>query len=264
VDEIEYWYNRGYRIFNFDDDNFGLLRDRVYAICDDLEGRNIKDAELRCSNGLRANTVDNAVLSRMREVGFNYIAFGIDGGNNRILEANKKGEKIEVIEQAINNACELGFSVKLFCVIGMPQETKEDIEDSLKLVQKYPIQRVYLNNPIPYPGTELYELVEKNSWFLHQPEDYLNRVSENIHVPLFETPELSQEDRIDILKRCRKIEKKVTQEAVKRMYKKYLFAATLAGFLFATDFMQYMFFKNKLFRRIVEHIRYKRMLQSRI
>jgi len=69
---------------------------------------------------------------------------------------------LQDIENAIKIACDLGYGVKLFCVIGMPGETKQDIEDSLSFIQKYPIQRVLLNNPIPYPGTELYEIIKKN------------------------------------------------------------------------------------------------------
>ena len=263
VDEIAYWYNQGYRIFNYDDDNFTMNNNRVYAICDEIEKRNLVNAEFRCSNGIRADRVNRALLKRMREVGFNYIAFGVDGGNNRMLKINKKGETIEQIEQAIRNACELGFDVKIFVITAMPYETMEDIEDSLRIVQKYPIKRVILNNPIPYPGTELFETVKANGWFLKQPEEYLNFVTENENVPVFQTPELSREDRVHILKRCRKIEKQVTQRAVKRMYEKYLFGGTLAGFVFATDFVQRLFFKNMAFRRIVEQIRYRRMLSSR-
>jgi len=264
VDEIEYWYKKGYRVFNYDDDNFGFFPERVYAICDEIESRGIKEIELRCSNGLRADKVDRNLLKRMREVGFNYIAFGVDGGNNKMLQLNKKGETIEQIEQAIKDACELGFDVKIFVITGMPHETMEDIEDSLRIVQKYPVERVLLNNPIPYPGTELFEIVKTNNWFLKQPEEYLNFVTENETTPVFETPELSKEDRIRILKRCREIEKKVTREAVKRIYKKYYFIATLIAFIFATNFMQRLFFENMMFRRIVEYIRHKRMLNKKI
>ena len=263
VDEIEYWYDRGYKVFNFDDDNFGYFPERVYKICDEVEERGLKNIELRCSNGLRADRVNRLLLERMKQVGFNYIAFGIDGGNNRMLEINKKGETIEQIDLAVKAACDLGFNVKLFCVIGMPQETIADIEDSLQLVQKYPVDRVLLNNPIPYPGTELYEIIEQNDWFTLPPEVYLNEVSENVHFPLFETPELSKEERIKILRRCRKIEKKLTRSAVKRFYKEYLFAGSLAGFLFATDFMQRLFFKNMVFRKFAERARHKKMLVSR-
>ena len=260
VDEIEYWYTKGYRVFNYDDDNFTLLMDRVYKICDEIERRRIHDVELRCSNGIRADRVDRGLLKRMREVGFSYIAFGVDGGNNKMLRYNKKDETIEQIEQAIKDACELGFDVKIFMITGMPHETMDDIEDSLRLVQKYPIKRVILNNPIPYPGTELFEIIKKNDWFIKQPEEYLNYVTENENIPVFQTPELTLEDRLTILKKCRKVEKDVTRKAVTRIYHKYSVFASLAGLIFASSFMQRMFFKNKHFRKIVEYLRYKRML----
>ena len=37
VDEMEYWYKKGYRQYNFDDDNFNKKMDRVYQICDEIE-----------------------------------------------------------------------------------------------------------------------------------------------------------------------------------------------------------------------------------
>ncbi len=264
VDEIEYWYKRGYRIFNFDDDNFSFINRRVYGICDEIERRGIKDAEFRCSNGLRADRVTRELLARMRKTGFNYIAFGVDGGNNKMLKMNKKGETIEQIEKAIKNSCELGFDVKVFCVIGMPHETREDIEDSFRVVQKYPIKRVIMNNPIPYPGTELFEIVKENHWFLQEPEVYLNSVTANENIPVFETPQLSKEDRIQILKEARRIEKRITRKGIEKIYKKYFLLGKMLGFLFATDWVEKLFFHNKPFRKTVEHFRYKRMLKKRL
>lgn len=263
VDEIAFWYQKGYRIFNYDDDNFCYFDDRVYAICDEIEKRGFYDAEFRCSNGLRADRIDRNLLSRMREVGFSYIAFGVDGGNNKMLKVNKKDETIEQIEEAIRNACELGYDVKIFVITGMPEETKADIEDSLRLVQKYPIKRVILNNPIPYPGTELYEVVKKNNWFVKPPEEYLNYITENENIPVFETPQLNREDRIEILKRLRKVEKKITRKAIEQIYQKYFIIGRLAAIFFATDFVQHQFFQNMFFRRIVESIRYRRMRKNR-
>ena len=62
----------------------------------------------------------------------------------------------------------------------------------------------------------------------------------------------------------REIEKKVTREAVKRIYKKYYFIATILAFIFATNFVQRLFFENMIFRRIVEYLRHKRMLKKNI
>jgi len=262
VDEIEYWYDKGIRTFNYDDDNFSYFKDRIYDICDEIEKRKIKDAEFRCSNGLRADKVDKPLLARMKQVGFNYIAFGVDGGNDRMLRMNKKGETIDQIESAIETACDLGFDVKIFCILAMPYETLSDTEDAFRLVQKYPVKRVILNNPIPYPGTELFETVKQNGWFIKQPDVYLNHVTENENVPVFVTPEISLKQRIQILKRSRKIEKRVTRKAVRQMYKKYPVINSILAFLFATDFVENLFFNNMKFRQWIEIIRYRRMLKG--
>jgi radical SAM superfamily enzyme YgiQ (UPF0313 family) len=142
VDEIEYWFNRGYRQFNFDDDNFNQRRDRVLEICDEIERRRLDGLFLRCSNGIRADRVDREMLVRMRQVGFRYIAFGVDAGNDKILEIVKKGETMEAIETAVRHACELGYNVKLLFVVGTPYETREDVEDKVRLTRKYPVQEV--------------------------------------------------------------------------------------------------------------------------
>ena len=83
--------------FNFGDDNLTFFKDRVYEICDEIEKRGMNDLDIRCGNGIRADRVDRALLKRMREVGFSYLAFGVEAGNNRILGILKKGEKIENI-----------------------------------------------------------------------------------------------------------------------------------------------------------------------
>ncbi len=124
-DELEYWYRKGYRKFNVEDDNFNLLQERVYAICEEIEQRHLGGLTLRCSNGIRADRVDRDMLARMREVGFQYLAFGVDAGNDRMLKDVKKGETMEDIENGIRNACELGYNIKLFFVIGNPSETPE-------------------------------------------------------------------------------------------------------------------------------------------
>ena len=198
----------------------------------------------------------------MKEVGFHYIAYGVDGGNNKMLKINKKGETIEQIESAIKNSCELGFDVKLFCIVGMPHETMSDVKDSYAFMQKYPAKRIILNNPIPYPGTELFDTVQKNGWFIKEPEEYLNKITENETVPVFETPELSRDQRVQILKECRKIEKKVTIKAVQNMYQKYWIFGYFIARLFASRFIEKMFFSNMLFRQWVETIRHKRMIKG--
>ncbi len=257
VDEMEYWYKKGYRQFNFDDDNFNKEMDRVYKICDEIERRGLKNLFIRCSNGIRADKTDKALLTRMKEVGFNYIAFGADSGNNKMLKLNKKGERIEDIEQALKNASELGYNLKLLFVVGTPGETREDVEDDVRLTMKYPLQDVHFYNIIPYPGTELYEWVEKNNRFLKEPEDYLNNVTFNEIDPIFDTPELSAEDRIKLFKYLEGVRKQVHKNAVQRMLKRIPLIGYVAKYIVSTDLFLKLFYQSFAIRRFVDSIRYK-------
>ncbi len=262
TDEIEYWYEKGIRQFAVDDDNFTFNKERVLAICDEIERRGLKGLFIRCSNGLRADRVDRLLLARMKEIGVKEVGFGVDGGNNRMLRHMKKGETIETIENAIRTACDLELDVRLFFMIGMPHETLSDIEDSIRLAQKYPVVKVNLNNPIPYPGTELYDYIERNKLFLVPPEDYLNGVAEHQSIPVFTTPELSLEERSRILKRCQQLEKEITGRAAGRLLGRFQFLGMILNHLFLIGFFERLFFRNLLFRRFFERLRYNRLIKN--
>jgi anaerobic magnesium-protoporphyrin IX monomethyl ester cyclase len=263
ADELEYWYGHGIRQFNIDDDTFSQRQDRVYQICNEIERRGMKDLFIRCANGLRADRVDRKLLSRMKEVGIREVAFGADGGNDRVLlEIVHKGERVESIERALQDAIDLGLRVKLFFILGYPGELPSDVEDSIALATRYPVTWVQLNNPIPYPGTELYEWVKDHNCFLIPPEQYLNRVTEVDNTPVFETPELPRDVRRHYLERCRRIERDTKRHAVERMFRKLPIMGTLAGWLFATSFGQWLFFKNLYTRSIINRIWYRVVLES--
>jgi len=260
--EIEYWYAKGYRQFNFDDDNFNLNKMRTYLICDEIVKRGLKNLYLRCANGLRADNLDRALLARMKEVGFRYIGIGVDGGNNRVLKMIKKGETIEQIERSVKDACDLGFEVKLLCIIGYPGETMEDVEQSLAIAKKYPITTVHFYNLIPYPGTEVFELISKNSYFLMKPEQYLNEVSDLSSTPVFETPELPVKTRIKLLQKSRRVQKEVTVKAIKRMYNHIPLIGRFLGHLLSSDYFQKMLFRNFMLRKFIDDIRYRKAVKG--
>lgn len=262
VDEIEYWYQRGYQQFAIDDDNFTLNKQRVYEICDEIERRDIKNLFIRCSNGIRADRVDRPLLERMKIIGVREVGFGVDGGNNKVLRQLKKGETIETIELAIKEACEIGLDVKIFIIVGTPGETLADIEDSIRLARKYPVARVNFNNAIPYPGTEMFEYVQARNLFLIPPEVYLNSVAEEKSVPVFETPELPEADRIKMLQRCHEVEKEVMKNTASRMYQSTPFAKLLIKYLFNVAVFERLFFKNLMLRKLFEAIRYKKLVKN--
>ncbi|MFQ5710312.1 MAG: B12-binding domain-containing radical SAM protein [Candidatus Geothermarchaeales archaeon] len=216
VDELEYWYRRGYRVFDILDDNFTLDKDRVYQICDIVEDRGLKELELKTSNGVRADRTDLDLLRRMKQIGFKYICFGVEAGNDRILRVIKKGQTIEETEQAIKNACSLGYEVGLFFMVGHPFETPRDVEDSIRLALKYPVALAKFLNVIPYPGSELFEWVEKNDYFVG---DWHHKLAYSMHLdgePFFATPEMPLDMRRRLLEETAKVSIEVRKRNVKR------------------------------------------------
>lgn len=256
VDEIEYWYNMGYRQFNIGDDNFTFFKDRVYEICEGIERRRLADLDIRCGNGIRADRVDRDLLKRMKEVGFSYLGLGVEGGNNRILQRLKKGESIEEIETTIKDACHLGYDVTLFFLAGSPGEGISDINDSVRLAERYPVIDARFYNIIPYPSTELFEWVDKNNLFLRKPEDYLNDTSAFSLGPVFETPELSAGERVKVLKRLQKVEKRILRKGLKRKLRRYGLFGTLMALTSSFGFLHFIMRHNKIMRRIGERVRY--------
>lgn len=218
VDELAYWYERGYRRFGFVDDNFTLVKDRVYQICDEIEKRGLKGLDLQCGNGVRADQIDRKLLERMKEVGFSYIAFGVEAGNNKILANLKKHEDIETIEKAIKDACELGYRVGLFFLVGTPGETWEDVKDSIALALKYPVFDASFYNIIPYPTTQLYDWLAEKQYFIVPPEQYLSDSSSWDNKPVYVTPSMSLKKRKEALEYTKSIRRKIR---LRYGYKRY-------------------------------------------
>ncbi|MFA6635558.1 MAG: radical SAM protein [Candidatus Omnitrophota bacterium] len=268
LEEIDYWYGRGVKVFNVVDDNFTFYKDRILAICDGIKKRGYKDISFSCRNGVRADTVDREMLEAMKDIGFNYLAFGVESGSDRILEVIKKGEKLEAIENAVKEACDLGYMVTLFFIMGLPTETKEDVEKSLEFAMKYPVFDVRFYNPIPFPGTELYDWVEEKGYFDESLGDYLNSFSHWINKPVFGTPELPIDSRIqlyaEINDRIKKHTLKTKMSFAKDMERMFAdlgvphFMSRVLGRIYYTEAFQRYVIETGLASRMKKFLKLKR------
>ncbi len=239
VDEIEYWCSRDCRRFAFQDDNFTFDTDRVYEICDEIEKRKLK-IKFSLGNGVRADRVDYTLLKRMKEVGCDSISFGVEAGNNRVLKVLKKGENIEAIERAMKDACDLGYGVRATFLVGSPTETWKDIEDSVRLALKYPLQSVGFFNVVPFPATELFRYIEQTPgcYFTKDPKVYLDEYGNLDREPLFVTPELSYEDRVKALRYTRAVGRKVVIRAILRRYPRHAWLLKMFATIYYSELVQ--------------------------
>ncbi|MFH0774232.1 MAG: radical SAM protein [bacterium] len=257
VEELRYWYSKGYRDFQFQDDNFTLYPDRVYEICELILKAGMKDLRLTCDNGVRADKVDRHLLETMKKTGFYLLAFGVEAGNDRILKRLKKGERIEKIEKAIKDATELGYKVNLFFLLGSPGEGWEDIEDSIELSLKYPVTQALFYNLIPFPGTELFEWVSTNNYFVRKPEDYLNDTYHQLNIPLFQTPELPFFERKKAFAYAQKVSLRIRRMGIERAFSpkagKHL--SRFIAYFASSKIFEWFYDRNPFFRKIAESVK---------
>ncbi|MCM8780992.1 MAG: radical SAM protein, partial [Candidatus Omnitrophica bacterium] len=217
--------------------------------------RKFKDLRLSCDNGIRADKLDSDLLRIMKEAGFFRIAIGVEAGNNKVLRAIKKRQDIDTIRRLIQSAWELDFEVDLFFLVGCPYETWADLQDSFKIALSYPINTAFFYNPIPFPNTELFDWIEHNGRLLRQYQDYLNDFPILDNEPVFETPQMSLDQR----RKALKIAFGVSRITMRRSWKKRLsrwgiFGRVIAS-IYTTRIMQDRIlrirFFNLLFYRLV-------------
>ncbi|MBN1342231.1 MAG: cobalamin-dependent protein [Phycisphaerae bacterium] len=136
------------------DDTFTMKRERVLAFCEALEARHPR---LRWHCMGRVNTVDYDLLARMRKAGLHDIFFGIESGNDEILKKARKGITTEQSRAAVDAASRLGIGTYGAFILGLPGETPETLEQTIRFACSLPLTMAGFSVLIPYPGTQAFE-----------------------------------------------------------------------------------------------------------
>jgi magnesium-protoporphyrin IX monomethyl ester (oxidative) cyclase len=133
------------------------------------------DIEIGVRNGIRADKVDRELLDLMRKAGCARVCFAPESGSQDTLDnIIGKGLKLEDVEKAVKLAHSIGLNVTCFFVIGLPGETKTDIQRTIdfgRKLRRLGCDSVDINCATPYPGTRLYaECISKG--FVDEKTDY--------------------------------------------------------------------------------------------
>ncbi len=178
---------------DFLDDNMTLNKKRMETICDLIVKKRL-DIEWFTPNGVRADTLDENLLKKMKASGCRKIKVAPESGVQRVVDQIiKKDLNLEAVENAVVLSKKLGIKVGCFFIIGLIGETKEDIKTTIKYA--YKLRRLgadsfYFSYATPVYGTELYEQA-KNGGFLRDCfSDEVLAAAE----PLIETPEFTAND----------------------------------------------------------------------
>jgi len=152
----------GARTIFFDDDNFLIFKPRLKELAKILKSRQL---DLTWSCMARVDTVDLETLEVAKSGGCWQINYGIETGSQKILDFYRKNITLEQVERAIVLTKKAGLRTKGFIMFGNPLETTESIKTTIDFIKRLDLDDVSISFFTPFPGSGIYEEVEKYGKF---------------------------------------------------------------------------------------------------
>jgi len=161
VDEIECCVNKyNMREFSFTDELFTADYNRAIAVCDEIIKRKLKIAWV-CSS--RAGLVTLELLEKMKKAGCREISFGIESGDQEILDSIHKNIVLDDVRKSIKLVKKARIKTHGSFIIGNIGETEKTVKKTVEFAKELNLDIAAFFVASPYPGTELYNIAIKKN-----------------------------------------------------------------------------------------------------
>ncbi|MFA6093532.1 MAG: hopanoid biosynthesis associated radical SAM protein HpnJ [Elusimicrobiota bacterium] len=150
--------------FFFDDDTFTADLPRAAEIA-----KGLGKLGIMWSCNSRAN-VPYEYIKLFKENGLRLFLVGYESGNQQILNNVKKGVRIDIAREFSKNCRKLGVVIHGTFILGLPGETKETIEETIRYACDLDVDTIQVSLAAPYPGTELYNEALNNGWLVQESQ----------------------------------------------------------------------------------------------
>jgi radical SAM superfamily enzyme YgiQ (UPF0313 family) len=169
IQEIDEIVSTGYNAIAFVDENFIVDKKKIETIMDHIIKQRY-DLTLWVMD-TRVDSAERNLYEKMRDAGVTNIFFGIESGNQEILDYYNKKFTLSQVRAAVNLSKEMGFLVGGNFIIGAPIETKEHIHDTILFAKSLALDTVIFNH-FAYPWGSLiwHEAVKQGK--IH-PDEFL-------------------------------------------------------------------------------------------
>uniref|UniRef100_UPI0011F345C5 hopanoid biosynthesis associated radical SAM protein HpnJ n=1 Tax=Siccirubricoccus phaeus TaxID=2595053 RepID=UPI0011F345C5 len=191
IEEIRYIRNNfpGLKEIFFDDDTFTDNLPRAEAIA-----REMGKLGVTWSCNAKAN-VPRETLKVLKEGGLRLLLVGYESGNQQILHNIKKGMRIDVAKKFSKDCRELGIAIHGTFILGLPGETKETIEETIRFAIETNPHTLQVSLAAPYPGTFLFEQAAKEGWLDTANTEYVD--AHGVQIAPLAYPHLSHSEIFD-------------------------------------------------------------------
>jgi hypothetical protein len=153
---------------HFYDDDFTMDMKRAGTICDLVIAENL---QMTWSCTTRVDLVNQPLLEKMKHAGCWLISYGVESAEDRVLRGINKGYSIDDVTRAFTLTKQCGISTVGFFMAGLPGETRESLEESIRFSLALNPDFVSWGITAVYPGSPLYESLGKRDGAPRAPDN---------------------------------------------------------------------------------------------
>lgn len=157
----------------FQDDTFNFNREWLESLCHGIIERGLNEmVRFKCSFRANEKMVDLNLLKLVKKAGFWMIFYGVESGNQDILNSLKKNLTLAELERAFRLTRKAGIKTYASFMIGNLNETRETVWDTIRFARRLRPDYYGFAVATPYPGTELYEEAKIKGYIRADFDDY--------------------------------------------------------------------------------------------
>ena len=168
VDELEWAFRIQkrwtFRSYYFDDDTFNIGNERMNALADEIIARGLE--YIPWGAMCRADTITQATLANLRRAGLAAVKYGVESGNQEILNQSGKRLDLGVVREMMQFTHQIGIKTHLTFSFGLIGETHETMQQTLDLALELNPDTVQFSICTPFPGTAFYEYAKQRRLLL--------------------------------------------------------------------------------------------------
>jgi radical SAM superfamily enzyme YgiQ (UPF0313 family) len=164
VKEFEKLAAMGAKTIRVSDEMFFLNKNYYEPLLDGLIERQL---DLRMWTYSRIDTVRPQYLEKFRKAGINWLALGVEAGNQTVRREVSKGSFQDVnIREVIKTVRASGLYVISNYIFGFPEDTHETMQQTLDLALELNTEMANMYPCQALPGSPLYYTAKANGWKL--------------------------------------------------------------------------------------------------
>lgn len=138
--ELKEVKNKGYKYVAFVDDSFLSNKNQTHELFDKIIKEKLNMKFIITAS--RVDSADEKLFLKMKKAGVTHIQYGLESGNQDVLDFYNKKTTLEKIRYALNLSHKTGFFNMGSFILGAPFETKKHFEKTINFAKSLPLDSV--------------------------------------------------------------------------------------------------------------------------